>query len=237
MIPANNPAHWTPQPAERRIQVFAFDPALETDLDAAPINQAAITVPWETLAPGPVGEYLEVVDIDPASQCAYEPVDLNHPHVLATDGHRPSDGVPQFHQQMVYAVAMKTIDNFERALGRPVLWGERIKDESHEYLPRTERYVQRLRIYPHGFRGENAYYSPQKKALLFGYFNSRAQTASRDLPGGMVFTCSSHDIVAHETTHAILDGIHRLIKAFLTGRQKISVKVFPQERFSEIFTD
>lgn len=29
---------------------------------------------------GPVGEYLEVVDRDPASGCCYTPVDLNDPN-------------------------------------------------------------------------------------------------------------------------------------------------------------
>ena len=65
-------------------------------------------------------------------------------------------------------------------------------------------YVQRLRIYPHAMREENAYYSPAKKSLLFGYF----PTTSGNNKRRTVFTCLSHDIVAHETTHAVLDGLH-----------------------------
>ena len=59
-----------------------------------------------------------MVDIDPASSKLYAPVDLNDRTLLAQDGWPPSEGNPQFHQQMVYAVAMTTIGHFEQALGR-----------------------------------------------------------------------------------------------------------------------
>ncbi|HZD58579.1 MAG TPA: hypothetical protein VE136_17735, partial [Anaerolineales bacterium] len=51
-------------------------------------------------------------------------------------------------------------------------------------------------------------YSPKKKALLFGYFPASSKNVGRNLPGAMVFTCLSHDIVAHETTHALMEGLH-----------------------------
>ena len=194
-------------PHSRRLRAFAFDPSYSTRLDTAPVNGVTISVPWEELAPGPVGEYLEVVDVDPASGQAYPPVDLDHPHLLAQDGLAPSLGTPQFHQQMVYAVAMTTIRRFEEALGRRALWSVgRYKDADGK--TRYE-YVQRLRVYPHGLREANAYYSPQKKALLFGYFPAAPARRGEALPGGLVFTCLSHDVVAHETTHALLDGMHR----------------------------
>jgi hypothetical protein len=56
---------------------------------------------------------------------------------------------------------------------------------------------------------QNAYYSPSQRALLFGYFHATSRDPANQFPGGMTFTCLSHDIVAHETTHAILDGMHR----------------------------
>jgi hypothetical protein len=108
-------------PPFRRLRGYAFDPSLSLRLDTAAINQTVFNVPWEGwLKPGPRGEYVEVVDYDPASRCWYDPVDLNSTNVLAQDGVAPSQGNPQFHQQMVYAVAMNTITNFEKALGRKV---------------------------------------------------------------------------------------------------------------------
>src|SRR6516164_721342 len=196
-----------PQPAYRPLRVYAYDPSLGARLKTLAINEATLDVRWENdLQAGPIGEYIEVIDIDPASQCCYAPVDLNHPHILTRSGLSPSEASPQFHQQMTYAVAMKTIEHFEAALGRVALWAPREKTVDGE---RHNEYVQRLRIYPHALRAKNAYYSPERKALLLGYFTASGSNAGTSLPGGVVFTATSHDIVAHETTHALLDGLHR----------------------------
>lgn len=196
-----------PTPTRRRLRAYAYDPVLSGRMGGWAVNEAALSVRWEPLTPGPVGEYLEVVDVDPASGCAYAPVDLDDPRLVAGDGFSPNEGNPQFHQQMVYAVASKTIEHFERALGRVALWAPRF--EGSDTGVRQAKFVRRLRLYPHALREENAYYSPAKSALLFGYFQARASDTGEVLPGGQVFSCLSHDIVAHETTHALLDGLHR----------------------------
>jgi Subtilase family len=194
-----------PAPPVRRLWVYARDPLLSNDIGFFELNEVELPVPWEEdLQPGPIGEYLEVVDVDPPSGCAYVPVDLNHPGLLAQSGYKPTQGNPQFHQQMVYAVAMKTIGHFETALGRVALWAPRLATIDGK---RTSRFVRRLRIYPHALREANAYYSPEKCALLFGYFRA-SENSVDNLPGGLVFNCLSHDVVAHETTHALLDGLH-----------------------------
>ncbi len=230
-----------PPPPHRRLRVYAIDPGTAQDAASIDVSEAVLRVPWErALRPGPIGEYLEVVDYDPLSRRLYHPIDLDDPHLLAQDGHAPSEGNPQFHQQMVYAVGMATIRNFERALGRKVLWSSRrlppqrgeigsglaevgapfspasaeavgLDPAARRPRPAHERelFVRRLRVYPHALREANAYYSPSKKALLFGYFPAVGEEIGRNLPGGMVLTCLSHDIVAHELTHAVLDGMHR----------------------------
>ena len=205
------------RPLYRRLRIFASDPSLAQSLETSHINEITVDIPWEPdpdnldldgPAPGPVGEYLEIIDRDPETGVFYRPVDLNNKYILASDGLAPSEGNPQFHQQMIYAVAMRTVQLFEKALGRRIFWAQRRYDPYTD-LSDMDRYVGRLRIYPHALREANAYYSPARVALMFGYFKREDYQDDLNLPGGMVFTCLSHDIIAHETAHALLDGINR----------------------------
>lgn len=211
-----------PQPPFRRLRGYAVDPSLGLALSTMQVNELIYKVVWEELTSHPSepnvsypqGDYLEIVDYDPASERFYEPVNLNDPFLLAQDGHSPSVSNPQFHQQMVYAVMMTTIKNFEQALGRKIQWAENIPAKASQSsvgprAPLQLGFVRRLRVYPHALRQANAFYDPNRKALLFGYFQSTPANAQLQLPGATVFTCLSHDIIAHETTHAILDGLHR----------------------------
>jgi hypothetical protein len=130
---------------------------------------------------------------------------------LAESGLTPSESNPQFHQQMAYVVAMRTIERFERALGRKALWTRRQPKKKGEAVS-DDGFVRKLRIYPHALREANAYYDPDKVALLFGYFLADDERPGDNAPGQPIFSCPSHDIVAHEMTHAVT---HRLRRYFL----------------------
>lgn len=208
------------RPTSRQLRGYSLDPGFSTKLDTVGINEIIYTINWEDLKPGPCGNYFEVIDHDPASNCFYDPVNLNDVEVLATNGVAPSEGNPKFHQQFVYTIASKTLEHFEHSLGRKIIWTpnkenifESKKDRetrraAGDYAPPPGSYVKALRLYPHAFRKANAYYTPDKNAVLFGYFKAASQIQGSNLPGGVVFTCLSPDIVAHELTHAIVDSIH-----------------------------
>ena len=178
-------------PSHRPLQAYAFDPSHGRSLG----NYMTVKVPHEPLTTGPVGKYLAVIDYDASNDCYYQPVDLDNSAVLMNGGLDPSESDPRFHQQMVYAVASETIRRFEFALGRRIKW---------------ERSVgKRLRVFPHAMQEANAYYSRELRAVVFGYFPASETEAGANLPGQTVFTCLSHDIIAHEMTHALIDGQRR----------------------------
>ena len=163
----------------RRPWIVAQDPGVRR---AGRILTAQVSVPWEDLEPGPLGHRVHVVDYDASTKTFYRPAPAS-----LLEGDPPDDdlilGEPSFHAQNVYALVMRTLGRFEQALGRRVSWGFR----SHQ-----------LKVVPHAFEAANAFYAPDSESLSFGYFR-------RD--GRPAFTCLSHDIVVHETAHALLDGL------------------------------
>lgn len=182
----------------RKLTILAQDPAVRL---GGRLAFAQVDVPAENLEPGPVGYRVKVVDFDASAavayvaQTAYEDVQggMIDPYAPAP-GKRSRTAVrryeqrllgdPNFHAQNVYAIAMRILARFEFALGRRVHWGF----SGHQ-----------LHIAPHAFEEANAFYSEADRALLFGYFRGKS--------GAIVHTCLSHDIVAHETVHALLDGL------------------------------
>ncbi|MEO8906627.1 MAG: hypothetical protein ABI310_00995, partial [Microbacteriaceae bacterium] len=175
-------------PARRLLRAYAFDP-MSTRLSGRFVT---VDIPFEDdLLPGPSGRLLQVVDYDAARDLWYLPVDLNQPAVLAGRGLQPSESDPRTHQQVVYAVAMSVIERFERFGGFRFQW----------------RGDDKLRLVPHAFEGRNAYFDKNRRAVLFGYYRADSRDPGANLPGQLMFTCLSVDVIAHEVTHAI---VHRM---------------------------
>ena len=179
------------RPRTRWLTVIAQDPSIRVD---GRVLTTEVEIPAEEIAPGPRGYRVQVVDYDSSSGVLYQPLEyplLQNGQYLdpfKEDAQKPNNDTlitdPRFHQQNVYAIVMKTLARFEFALGRRISWS----------FPGHQ-----INVAPHAFADANAFYSKQDQALVFGYF--------KGLSGQLVFSCLSHDVVAHETTHAILDGL------------------------------
>lgn len=154
---------------------------------------AVVEVPAERLLPGPRGYRVHVVDYDASSRTLCPPAVLDDPKVrwlrqaTAEVDRDVIDDDPRFHARNVYAIVMRTLARFEFALGRRVGWG--FESRGHQ-----------LKVAPHAFSDANAFYSRRDEALLFGHFPAHDGRRT-------VFTCLSHDIIVHETSHALLDGL------------------------------
>jgi hypothetical protein len=101
-------------PDRRPLKIFALDPLRGKTAG----NEVTITIPNENLKRGPASERIKVIDYDGTLNVYYAPVDLDEGPILMRNGLDPSESDPRFHQQMVYAVTMRVLENFERALGR-----------------------------------------------------------------------------------------------------------------------
>ena len=171
----------------RSLTILAQDPSVRR---RRKILTTTAQVMAEPLMDGPCGARIKVVDYDASRDRLYLPMKGGYQQGDAwLDPFKQQStptllGNPHFHQQNVYTIAMRTLGHFESALGRRANYGF----GGHQ-----------LHIAPHAFAGANAYYQRENRCLSFGYFPGRG--------GQPVFTCLSHDVVAHEMTHALLDGL------------------------------
>lgn len=181
----------TGDPLYRPLRVYALDTAT-LSLEGA---TAVINVPYEPLKPGPRGCLFEVEEEE-----GIAPVDLEDPKLLIAQGLSPSPSNHQFHQQMVYAVCSSVYATFRAALGRRIAWGFDAPDNDQ---------AARLKLRPHVRKEDrNAAYDRTGGEIRFGYFPSTsAEPKGRTAPKGDVFTCLSHDIIVHELSHALIDGM------------------------------
>lgn len=102
---------------------------------------------------------------------------------------------PQFDAVHTYAVVRQTLTMYQRALGAAGI------DMPLPWQWNNSANTNPLRVYPHGLPNVmNAFYSRNQACLKFGDFIPTGATER-------VYTCRSFDIVAHETAHAVLDGL------------------------------
>ncbi|UCH79425.1 MAG: hypothetical protein JSU81_05590 [Candidatus Coatesbacteria bacterium] len=144
---------------------------------------------------GPVIERVAVLDFDPESDEVIKGARFVPPKKGRVMGrYRVEDESnvrsPDFIQVNTFATVLKTIYEFEksRLLGRRLTWAF----EGPQLL-----------VVPRAGKWRNAFYERNSRSLQLFFFDDARSPQN----GNTVYTSLSRDIVAHETGHAILDGI------------------------------
>ncbi len=178
-----------------RIPVIVKDPVVTQYKDVEPTEQ--ITIDDGAFLDGPVSPRVAVLDFEPDIGTLAPPARYVAPKGRSKRGtyeipHPVSTGDPDVDHiaaaVSVFGAVHKTIKLFEEqdALGRPVVWAFG---------------APQLLVVPRAGEMANAYYERESHSLQFFRF------ADPKNSGRWIYTCNSQDIVAHETAHALLDGI------------------------------
>lgn len=145
---------------------------------------------------GPVTRRIAVLDFDDKTGALLPGVPYVRPegrivrgsYKLTPDPKHPDPATRAFNQVSAFATVFSTIKMYEDldVLGREIRWAFD---------------APQLLVVPRAGKDENAYYERDSHSLQFFFFPSRQN------PKETVYTSLARDIVAHETGHAILDGI------------------------------
>lgn len=174
------------------VDVYVQDPYVAKDKQGR--DFAEIKVRCEPdLMDGPTSARIAVVDYDADTGKLEKPAKWDaktRRYVFDSNGKlepitRKLCGERQFHQVNVWAIIQSVLDIYEETwvLGRSAPWAFE---------------GNRLIVVPHAGYLANAFYDRRSKSIQFYYFGPEDTR---------IYTCLSHDIIAHETGHAILDGL------------------------------
>jgi hypothetical protein len=161
-----------------RARIFLADPLVAHEYPTLGVDEVELR-PGPVMLDGPVSARFAVVDYNASER------KLLPPAWYDGEGFEARPGSAQFRQVNAWAVAQRTLEMYEhpQALGRRIPWAFR---------------GSRLFILPNAGYWENAFYDRDTRTLQFFYFQG---------PDEPIYTSLSHDIISHETGHAILDGI------------------------------
>lgn len=173
-----------------RAPLMIQDPAI-ADLKIGRLVESWTGIDEGHYLDGPVTPRLAVVDLDPDTEANVAPAEFLLPTpARKLAGYRVDTkkiDSEHFIQVSVWATVLRTMYLYEEAdtLGRRVAWGFD---------------APQLLVVPRAGWWANAYYERRSHSLQFFSFESNGQ---------IVHTALSRDIVAHETAHALIDGIAR----------------------------
>lgn len=177
-----------------KVPVIVKDPEVSEFKDIRPTEDVEITSESSFLD-GPTSPRVAILDFGPKTGQLSPPVKFIPPskptepggyevlHPVEPGGHVARDAT----NVSVFGAVYKTMEMFEEqdAMGRRVSWAFG---------------APQLLVVPRAGEWANAYYERESHSLQFFFFKAANN-------GVLVHTSHSQDIVAHETTHAILDGL------------------------------
>jgi hypothetical protein len=176
-----------------KVPVIVQDPEVMKYTGVGPTEDVGIEE--DMFLNGPVSPRVAVLDFDPKSGSLVPGARFVPPEQSDGEGSfavkKPikvgdMEASPEAAAVSVFGTVYKTMKMFEEAdgLGRKVRWAFE---------------APQLLIVPHAGEWANAYYERESHSLQFFYFTSDK--------GPKIHTCLSQDIVAHETAHALIDGV------------------------------
>jgi hypothetical protein len=184
-----------------KVTVYPQDPLVAERNKEHALKKINLALDWEPgMMDGPTSSRITVVDFDADQRKLSAPAHWDEEARCFTLAHWDEakgvvvpDKTPvakqpdsaQFRQVNAWAIVEFALSFFEdpAVLGRKIPWAFG---------------ANRLIVVPHAGFAQNAYYDRNTGTLQFYYCGTAEDP---------VYTCLSHDIIAHETGHAILDGI------------------------------